>query len=155
MLVPGKECYWMVVESQLFTQRTTMGSLVLVVCNLIDASVILPWEVKIYVLFFWQCFLLLSFLKLCNWFCLNSWDTTGASAKNISVAGRLHSGKFLGRSLIQQSPHESRRSLTSGGFFLQLIDKAPNPCNPIYPSEVKDTLLPIYISVADCHFQPE
>ena len=48
-----------------------------------------------------------------------------------------------------------RRSLTSGGFFLQLIDGAPNPCNVLYLTEVIDFPWPIYISVADCPFQPE
>ena len=75
--------------------------------------------------------------------------------KNISVTGRLYSGTFGERSLVHQIFLEFWRSLTSGGFFLQLIDKAPNLCNVLYLTEVIDFFWPIYISIADCHFQPE
>ena len=115
-----------------------------------------PWEGKIYVpILVWQYFLLSSFLQFCYWFRLNSQDTTGASTKNISVAGRLHSGTFVERSLVHHSCLEFRRSLTLGGLFPHLIDKAPNPCSVLYPTKVKDAFWPIYISIVDCHFQPE
>ena len=114
------------------------------------------WEGKNHVLIIvWQYFLLSSFLQFCYWFHLNPWDTTGASTNNISETGRLHSGTFVERSLVHRSCLESRHSLNSGGLFLQLIDEAPNPCNVLYLTELKDAFWPIYISVADCHFQPE
>ena len=53
-------------------------------------------------------------------------------------SGGLHSYTFVERSLVHQSCLELRHSLTSGGIFLQLIDEAPNPCNVLYPMEVKD-----------------
>ena len=89
-----------------------------------------PWEGKVYFLIlFLQSFLLLSFLQFCYWFPLNSRETIGASTNKISVTGRLHSGTFVESSLVYQSCLEVRRSLTSGGLFLQLIDEAPSLCN--------------------------
>ena len=102
-------------------------------------------KVRLMSWFFWQYFILSSFLQLCYWFCLNSWDTTGASAKNISVAGRLHSSNFIERSSVNQRRHKSRCSLTLGGFFPQLIDEAPNTGNLLYQTEVKDTFWTIYM----------
>ena len=121
-----------------------------------QCMLLFPWEGKIYVLIpVWQYFLLSYFLKFCYWFRLNSRDTPCASTKNISVAGMLHSGTFVARSLVNQSCLELQCSLTSGGFFLQLIEKNPNPCNLLYLTEVKYAFWIIYIFVADCHFQPE
>ena len=121
-----------------------------------QCMLIFPWLGKIYVLILvWQSFLLLSFLQFCYWFCLNSWDTTGASTKNILVAGRLQSVIFVESSFVHQFFHKLRRSLTSGGLFLQLIEEAPNPSNVLYPTEVKDAFWPIYVSVSNFHFQPE
>ena len=56
--------------------------------------------------------------------------------KNISVAGGLHSGNFIERSLVQKIVLDLRPSSTSGGLFSQLIDEAPNLCNVLYPTEV-------------------
>ena len=65
-------------------------------------------------------------------------NSLSLESKNISVTGRVYSGTFGERSLVHKSFLESRRSLTSGGFFLQLIDEAPNPCNVLYLMEVID-----------------
>ena len=69
------------------------------------------------------------------------------------MTGRVHSGTFIERSLVHQSCLESRRSLTSGRFFLQLVDEATNTCNVLYLTEVKDAFWPIYTYVADFHSQ--
>ena len=120
-----------------------------------QCMILCPWEGKFYFLIFvWEYFLISSFLHFCCWFCLNSWDTKGASAKKFSVAGRLHSGNFVEWYLVHQSRHESRCSLDSVGLFLQLIEKDPNLCNLLYPPDIKDTFWPINISVSDCHFKP-
>ena len=58
--------------------------------------------------------------------------------KNILVTGRVKSSNFVDRSLVHQICLESRRSLTSGGLFLKLIDEATNTCNVLYLTEVKD-----------------
>ena len=71
------------------------------------------------------------------------------------MTGRVHSSTFVERSLVQQNCLESRHRLTSVGLFLQLIDESPNSCHVLYLTEVKDVFWPIYISVADCHFQAE
>ena len=114
------------------------------------------WEGKNHVLILvWQYFMLSSFLQFCYWFHLNPWDNTGASTKNISETRRLHSVTFLESSLVHQSCLKLRHRLNPGVLFLQMIDKAPNPCNVLYLTEVKDAFWPIYISVADFHFQPE
>ena len=112
------------------------------------------WEGKFAVLIFLTIFLISSFFHFCYWF-LNSWDTKGTSVNNISVTERLHSSNFVEWYLVHQSHHEFRCSLTLGGLSLQLIDKYPNPCNLLYLTELKDTFWPIYISIADCHFEPE
>ena len=114
------------------------------------------WEGKNHVLIIVRQYFTLSFfLQFCYWFHLNLWDTTGTSTNNISETVILNSGTFVDRYLVHQSCLESRHSLTSGGLFLQLIDEVPNPCNVLYLTELKDAFWPIYISVADCHFQPE
>ena len=71
------------------------------------------------------------------------------------MTGRVHSGTFVERYLVHQICLQLWRRLTSGGLVLQMIDEDPNPCNVLYLTEVKDDFLPISISVADCHFQPE
>ena len=122
-----------------------------------QCMILRPWEGNIYVLILvWQYFLLSSFLQFCYWFRLNSRDTTGASTKNISVARRLHPVNFVERYLLHQSCLELlvqldfRRILSSTD-----LTKLPIRVMSSTPTEVKYAFWPIYISVADCHFQPE
>ena len=79
-----------------------------------------------------KIFSVIVFLHFCYWFCLNSWDNTGASAKNILVSERFYSYTFVERFLVHQSCYELRRSFNQGGLFLQLIDESTNTCNLLY-----------------------